>query len=467
MTEIEKIQSIIDTASERFSSRLSVTEKRLLSEVLTLTQQLNVSNGRIASTVENLKLVNKIKAKLNQAVLNKDYLKDVSNLAKSFEGISSAQMNYFGTLTDKLPAPDKYKLMQGIAVDNTITSLTKAGIEANVTNKLADMLLKSVTSGGMYSDLVGNMNEFLTQTEKSPGALTRYAQTYANAALNQFAGQNNKLMTDDLGLEWFRYVGSNKETTREFCDLLTAKDYVHVSEIPELLKGHIDGHTCAIYEKTGLPYGMIEGTTVESFHVYNGGWNCDHKLTQVSEVSVPPLLLAKFKNSKPKYSLSKTESNTVVQKQLPEFKGSLQDFADKVLASGKASNEVKKLGMVDEAIIKDMKSKGVDLQSNELLITDKKILKYLSHPKEGKGAVIDPKRYSEIQKAINNPTHIYEDLTTKSIVYAYASKYDDKVLKVIVHPNYMLSGNTVNLVKSVGIVNCWDLQNANMFRKIK
>jgi hypothetical protein len=296
MTDIEKIQSIIDNASDKFSSKLSVTEKGLLNEVLTLTQQLNVSNGRIASTVENLKLVNKIKAKLNQVVLNKDYLKDVSNLVKSFDDISSAQMQYFSSLTDKLPATDKYKLMQSMAIDNTITSLTKAGIESNVTGKLSDMLLKSVTSGGMYSDLVGSMTEFLTETEKSPGALTRFAQTYANTTLNQFAGQNNKLITDDLGLEWFQYVGSNKETTREFCEELSKKEYVHVSEIPEIVKGHIGGHACEIYERTGLPYGMIDGTDQYNFQVYCGGWNCGHKLNPISKAAVPLNVRSKFED---------------------------------------------------------------------------------------------------------------------------------------------------------------------------
>lgn len=297
MTDIEKIQSIIDNASNQFSSKLSATEQKLLKEVLTLTQQLNVSNGRIASTVENLKMVNKIKAKLNQVVLNKDYLKDVSDLIKSFGEIGTAQMDYFGTLKP-IPAPavSKHELVRSMAVDNTINSLTKAGIESNVTGKLSEMLLKSVTSGGQYSDLVGGLTEFLTETEKSPGALTRFGKTYVTTTLNQFAGQNNKLITDDFKFEWFRYVGSNMETTREFCHYLTKKEYVHISEISEILNGHIDNHECKIYDKTGLPLGMIEGTTEENFQVNNGGWNCSHKLTPVLASSVPLNIRSKFEN---------------------------------------------------------------------------------------------------------------------------------------------------------------------------
>jgi hypothetical protein len=95
------------------------------------------------------------------------------------------------------------------------------------------------------------------------------------------------------------YTGSNKETTREFCEQLTRKKFIHKSEIPEILKGRIDEYQCAIYEKTGLPYGMIEGTTPENFQCNCGGWNCRHQLVPVHELAVPANIRAKFKQIRP------------------------------------------------------------------------------------------------------------------------------------------------------------------------
>jgi hypothetical protein len=95
------------------------------------------------------------------------------------------------------------------------------------------------------------------------------------------------MISDRLQSEWYQYVGSNLTTTREFCEHLTKKRYVHKSEIPELLKGNIDGHQCKIYSATGLPQGMIEGTNEENFIVYRGGYNCGHELIPVSEATVP------------------------------------------------------------------------------------------------------------------------------------------------------------------------------------
>ncbi|MBQ7388047.1 MAG: hypothetical protein IJW01_01540 [Paludibacteraceae bacterium] len=113
-----------------------------------------------------------------------------------------------------------------------------------------------------------------------------------------FTAQNNKLLTDDLETEWFMYTGSNIETTREFCQHLTEKKYIHRSEIPTILTGKIDDHQCEIYDKTGLPYGMIEGTTPENFQVNCGGWNCRHQLVPVADAVVPADVRRRFEFAK-------------------------------------------------------------------------------------------------------------------------------------------------------------------------
>lgn len=284
---IDKIIKQIDTTDEKFSSVVDAAQKRMLKEVLDLTKEFTVKDGNIQPTVENLKLITKIKQKLNKAVVSNEYKKGVSELIKSFDVIQQYQIGYFQTIVSDLKVSEKYDLVRQLAIESTVTQLAESGIDANVTDKLKSILLRSVTSGGAYSNLIGEVSEFLTDTEKSQGALSRYAKTYTTTALNQFAGQTNKLITEDANFEWFRYVGSDIATTREFCDLMTDKDYFHVSEIPELLKGHIDGKKCEIYDKTGLPKGMIDGTNKDNFQTNCGGWGCRHGIYPVLTSSVP------------------------------------------------------------------------------------------------------------------------------------------------------------------------------------
>lgn len=171
-------------------------------------------------------------------------------------------------------------------------ALMGSGLKANVTDKLNEILLRAVTSGAKFADLQEELRTHLLGKDGGQGAFARYATTYATTALSQFTGQNNKLLTDDLDTEWFMYVGSNKETTRPFCEACTRKKYIHRSEIHTLLTGHIhiaggDDVDVPIYAKTGLPYGMIEGTNEENFQINVGGWNCRHQLVPVADAVVP------------------------------------------------------------------------------------------------------------------------------------------------------------------------------------
>lgn len=292
--DIKEVLKQIDTTESKFGSVVDKAQKAMLNEVLTLTKDLKTSGGRILPTIENLKLINQIKAKLNKAVLSPEYQKGVKDLLKSFDSIQAGQLSAFSEMSKGATNQQKYDLVRQIAIENTANQLTESGIDANVTSKIKDVLLRSITSGVRYSDLVGEMSNLLTDTDTGKGALSRYAKTYTNTALSQFAGQTNKLLTEDSGAEWFRYVGADIETTREWCDKMTDKEYIHISEFDEVLKGNVDGHKCELNPKTKLPKGMIEGTNEENLIVNCGGWNCGHKLVPVLTFTVPKALRDKI-----------------------------------------------------------------------------------------------------------------------------------------------------------------------------
>ena len=55
----------------------------------------------------------------------------------------------------------------------------------------------------------------------------------------------------------------------------------------------------------------------------------------------------------------------------------------------------------------------------------------------------------------------------KSLVYVVTTSYkQDKIVKVVLHPNYVSKGKTTNLVKSWGIVKAEDMK-AEQYTQIK
>ncbi len=313
MFVLDRIIKTIENITDSFEGRLKATEKKALDNVLRLVKDLEISrDGKVVPNTKNLKLLQSLKTALNSAILNKDYLKSVKDVLNGLGDIQDVQKAYYSGLQTKPLAKvknafERYDMVRKMSMDSVKNGLLRTGIEANITNKVSDILLKSITTGGSYADLTQDLTNFLTTNEQGEGALSRYARTWTVTSVNEFAGQINSLMSEDLGFEWFVYRGSNIETTREFCEHLTKKEYIHKSELAEIIKGNIDGHKCEIYPKTGLPKGMKEGTTVENFAMNRGGWNCGHQLSGVPTESVPKEVRERLKNGSGKTVSKRTQ----------------------------------------------------------------------------------------------------------------------------------------------------------------
>jgi hypothetical protein len=192
-------------------------------------------------------------------------------------------------------------------MNGLVNGLVGAGLDQTLSQDIIGELKTAILAGENYSDLVTRLQAIKT-TPTNAGLLAKHSQTYARDAINDFMGQRNKIIGDDLGLEWYMYVGSNLTTTREFCEHLTKKKYIHKSELPTILSGDIDGHQCKIYAKTKLPYGLIDGTNPQNFAIYRGGWNCGHQLIPVSAEVVPENIRKKFE--KPDATVKSTPAPT-------------------------------------------------------------------------------------------------------------------------------------------------------------
>ena len=281
--DVNKILKIIDEAPQNFADKIPDIEKKIFKEISVLLKDLKTTkDGRIESSVENLKLINSIKGRIGKIILGKEYVNAVRDFVSQFSVV--AQMP--SMLADlNAETQQKISLVTKMTIDNTLESLVGSGLRQEVIDKLYKTLITNVTTGGSYADMQEWLKSEVVSDKESEGMIQKYSKTYITDTMGVFAGQNNKLVADMLDSEWFSYEGTNIETTREFCEHLTEKRWVHKSEIPTLLEGLIDGHQCELYR--GMPKGMKEETTPDNFIVLRGGWNCGHQLIPVNEVAVP------------------------------------------------------------------------------------------------------------------------------------------------------------------------------------
>lgn len=303
MIKPEEIQRKVDDVVGQFGKNLTTIEKNILSEIELLIKELELdSSGRVKSNTANLKKVSLIGKKLERIILSKRYLEDVRKFAHSFTEVASLQSGMYGVRNEQL------SLIEKMSVESVVDNLTESGVKANITNPIKDMLVKYVVSGGKYTDMTDMLRERILSNGKD-GIVIRYLKTYTLDSINTFSASYNKIISDIGKYEWFQYTGSLLETSREFCEKMVEKKYFHVSEIPLLIKGLIDGHQCELSPRTGKPNGMKEETTRENFTQLRGGWNCGHQIVGLPESRVPKHLIDKLIKNKINTALDKNDAD--------------------------------------------------------------------------------------------------------------------------------------------------------------
>ncbi len=284
----------IEGAILSFNKSVPKSQQNIYDNILLLIKDLEVRDGKVLNNSHNLKLIASIHRKIEKAVINDEYVGRVKEFVKAYDTIDKLQKQYFKSLTSTYSAPEVIREFKKLSVSSTIDGLMEAGIEANLTNPIRDLLIQNVTTGVSYSDLNDQLKNFIIGNSETDGRLLKYTQQITTDSLNQYSANYTHLVAENLGLEWGMYLGSLKKTSRAFCKALVDKKYVHISELPKIITGLIDGKQVPIYKKTGLPYGMIPGTNAFNFKTYRGGYNCNHQWMPVPKEVVPLIIRMEF-----------------------------------------------------------------------------------------------------------------------------------------------------------------------------
>ena len=288
MATLNELIKATSSAINEFEEALPFVEKQLASRVTKIISQLTLDrNGNIKPTVSNLRLLKSIKKEINAVLVDSKYSIAFSNLEKNLAVIDKVNEGYFSAMVADFGVPRVLKEAQNVAILELNASLKGAGIEANIVNRIVEMIGKDITGGAGFFDLNKSLREFILSTPEIPSRLSSYTKQVVVDGVHQYNAIYHEIVADDLGLDWFEYTGGLVSDSREWCVDMVAKRWVHRSEFPVVVKGIIDGHKVQIYKKTGLPQGMINGTNSDNLTVNRGGWNCSHLMNAVSTSRVP------------------------------------------------------------------------------------------------------------------------------------------------------------------------------------
>ncbi len=287
---IDEIQNAIND----FVSELPKLERQKFNRIYSILKDLSLdAEGKIKPTVQNLKIINRVKSELYTITDNPEYQSKVEDLEQTIGSISKVQTAYYAKTFSDFTKPKSIEELEKITWNNTVDSLTEAGINENVINDASDIVEQHIRDGSSMTTLVDDLKARIVSSEEVDSKLVSYSKQIINDTLTGFSRNYHSIVTSDLGLEWFEYLGALMDTSRPFCEAMVEKHYVHVSELSKCAHGNIDG------KKVSLQ-GLMPGTNGDNLQNRCGGYNCNHQLIPVPSSTVPTSLRRKFeKDVKP------------------------------------------------------------------------------------------------------------------------------------------------------------------------
>lgn len=303
---IVSINDLLDGAVSAYSKNIPGIQRNILAEVEELVNSLDYDRDRIKNTVANIRVIGKIQARLKKIIFNAGYKEDVQQFIKAFSEVTTLQNQYIRTVISDFKVSPYLREIRTQSIQSTIQSLTEAGMIANIIDPIQTVLRNNITTGGSRRQLIQQARDLIINNKAGKGILDRYTKQVATDAIHQYNRNYIQAATQGQTSGWYLYSGSLITTSRCFCIAMREKKYFHEIEIPAILRGdfpEFKEHKCMIYDRTGLPEGMIAGTNTANFLVNLGGYYCAHRALPVPETTVPinirNALYAKYPSLRP------------------------------------------------------------------------------------------------------------------------------------------------------------------------
>jgi hypothetical protein len=277
-----KIESLISGFEDAFGKQVNSTQKALFEQMQVLLNKLELSaDGLILQNQGNRKILAQFDKYFNKAFNQSGYYATLDKSAGTVSGITTANGEYFADIVDGFTVDAQYiKNLQRETISQFESLLANEGLEAMMKKPLIDILNQNINTGASYSDLLKQVREFAIGNDELAGQLQRYSGQLTTDTLFNFNRAMQEAVSQNSGLDWYLYSGSNDADSREFCKQRAGK-YFHRTEIEKW--ANMDWA------------GKRRGTTKSSIYVYLGGYRCRHKLIAVSEAVVPKSALNRIK----------------------------------------------------------------------------------------------------------------------------------------------------------------------------
>lgn len=205
---IEKSLSNLENVPDTFLGMVSKQNEVLWKELLKALKSLDVKEGVIVASAENLAQAQIIVERMKEVMFSGDYLEGLKDFIGAFDEQSTLVNQIFaGEFDDFVSDNALYKAVVNQSKRTTLALFDQTAIDKAWAEPLRRLINDNILTTGSYNDMLSVLQDFTLGSSNRDGALTRYAQLYARDSFNIFNRNYTHLVGEDIGVEYYEYAG--------------------------------------------------------------------------------------------------------------------------------------------------------------------------------------------------------------------------------------------------------------------
>ncbi len=275
----------IDKVPDRLITKTIESERQILRNITDLMADLDTKDNQILTNEKNLAKIEEISSRLRTAISGgadlppSIYMQAVKKFSNEFQVQASLQDDYFKQTLKNYGKKEVYDQTMRNAQRRAIQKLDIASVNKQLINPVKGMLNTAVTEGMTMPEATRNINNVVSGAPGKDGALTGHVKQIAHDSFSTADREYSKVVADDNGIQFFRYLGGRIADTRPFCMQRNGK-YYHRKEIRQW--GALSNWK-----------GRHRNTSPSTIFTLLGGYNCRHSLVAVPTSAVPNSVISR------------------------------------------------------------------------------------------------------------------------------------------------------------------------------
>lgn len=283
-----KIEAIEDVPLE-WARRIEAYQPKLLNQLSRLLNELELEDGNLVRNAANLTRVEAIVNGLRDYLTTSEYVEVVQSFNDSFTVQQGLTAQYFSQVLEVEPIVTSFNsaLYQRNRAAAIEAVLGNTSLDSMLLNDVRATLIEGIAGNARFGSTYDALSNLVIGDAEREGQLLRYSRQIVSDTFATTDRAYTQMISDELGMKWFRWLGGKMKTTRCLCLNLNRK-YLSRGEVEAIGRGELtiipDLASCRTSNGWA---GAMPNTNEKTIFINAGGYNCQHSILPVSTFGVP------------------------------------------------------------------------------------------------------------------------------------------------------------------------------------